>query len=176
MVAILIMSAKFAALDLLKIKISWKIIYDVIVYIHDINNKILSRDSRYCIPDVVVWPKFGNSSISMREVIITSTLYQKIHFLRGATLGPSSINWDRKFLGLFPTLIEVTGQKLIGDFLITHPSWIGLKSVFPSYRQHLLDFQCKSSDWFLFDTDIDPKFGISITVSIKNLIIYRSFT
>ena len=43
--------------------------YDVIIYVHDVNYKILSRDLNY-IPNVVIWPKFGNSSISMREVII----------------------------------------------------------------------------------------------------------
>ena len=41
-------------------------------------------------------PKFGNSSISMREVIITSIykdLTRKPLYLRGA-LGSSSIVWD----------------------------------------------------------------------------------
>ena len=42
------------------------------IYVHDTTNKILSRDSIYIV-DVVVWAKFGNSSISMREIIITST-------------------------------------------------------------------------------------------------------
>ena len=35
--------------------------------------KILSGDSNYIV-EVIMWPKFGNSSISMREVIITSIL------------------------------------------------------------------------------------------------------
>ena len=108
MVAILIMSAKFAALGLLKIKIFWKIIYDVIVYIHDITNKILSRDSRYCIPDVVIWPKFGNSSISMREVIITSTLYQKIHFFEGC------YSWSK---------FDKLGQKVLGVISYAYRSY-----------------------------------------------------
>ena len=43
------------------------------IYIHDTTNKILSRDSIYILDDVVIWAKFGNSSISMREIIITST-------------------------------------------------------------------------------------------------------
>ena len=33
-----------------------------------VNRNILSRDSIYIV-DVVMWPKFGNSSISMREDI-----------------------------------------------------------------------------------------------------------
>ena len=64
MVAILIMSAKFATLGLLKIKVFWNKDYDV-------TSKIVSHESNYIV-DVVMWPKFDNSSISMREVIITS--------------------------------------------------------------------------------------------------------
>ena len=73
MVAILIMSAKMATLDLLKRKLLWNNGYDIIIPVHDVTNKILSRDSN-CIVDVGMWPKFCNSSISMREVIITSIL------------------------------------------------------------------------------------------------------
>ena len=61
-----------AALDL-KIKVYWNKDYDFIISVHDVINKILSRDSNY-IADLVMWPKFGNSSISVREVIITSIL------------------------------------------------------------------------------------------------------
>ena len=39
--------------------------------VYDVTNQILSRDSNYIV-DLVMWLKFGNSSISMREVIITS--------------------------------------------------------------------------------------------------------
>ena len=67
MVAIGMMSAKMATLGLLKIKVFWNKGYDVIIYVHDVTNKILSRDSNYIV-DVVMWPKFGNSSIYMREV------------------------------------------------------------------------------------------------------------
>ena len=71
MVTTLMMSAKMATPSLLKIKIFWNKGYDVIIYVYDVTNKILSRDSNYIV-DVVIWPKFGNSSISMREVIISS--------------------------------------------------------------------------------------------------------
>ena len=47
--------------------------YGVIIFVHEVNNKILSRDSNY-ITDVVMWPKFSHSSISKRDVIITSFL------------------------------------------------------------------------------------------------------
>ena len=65
------MSAKLATLGLLKIKLFWNKGYDIIIFVHDVTNKILERDSNYIV-DVVVWSKFGNSSISMREFIITT--------------------------------------------------------------------------------------------------------
>ena len=53
MVAILMMSAKSVAIGLLKIKVFWNKCYDVITFIYDVTNKILSRDSNYMV-DVVV--------------------------------------------------------------------------------------------------------------------------
>ena len=64
MVAILMMSAILATLGLLKMKVSLNKAYDVIISVHQVTNKILLRDSSLV--------KFGNSSISMREVIIRS--------------------------------------------------------------------------------------------------------
>ena len=73
MVKILMMSAKMAAPALLKIKVFWNKGYYVLYSVYDFTKKILSDDSNY-IMDVVMWPKFGNSSICIREVIITSIL------------------------------------------------------------------------------------------------------
>ena len=73
MVAILMMSAQMATLGLLKVKVFWKKDYDVIIYVHHVTNQILSRDS-ICIVDMAIWPKFGTSSIYMREVLIASIL------------------------------------------------------------------------------------------------------
>ena len=73
MVTISMMSAKMATPGLLKIKVFWNIGYDVILFVQDFTNKILSRDSNYTV-EVVMWPKFGNSSISMRKAIITLIL------------------------------------------------------------------------------------------------------
>ena len=70
MVAILMMSGKLANLGPFKVKVFWNKGYDAIIPSHDITNKILSCDSNYIV-NVVMWPKFGNSSISMREVILT---------------------------------------------------------------------------------------------------------
>ena len=69
MVRILMMPAKIAALGLLKTKVFWNKDYEVIISVHHVTiTKILSRKSSYIV-DVVMWPKFGNSSISMRVVI-----------------------------------------------------------------------------------------------------------
>ena len=73
MVRILIISAKLATPAILKIRIFQEKGYDVIIIDYDVTNKILSCDSN-SIVDVVMLPKFGNSSISVREVIITSIL------------------------------------------------------------------------------------------------------
>ena len=73
MVKILMMSAKMATPALLKIKVFWNKGYYVLYSVYDFTKKILSDDSNY-IMDVVMWPKFGNSSVCIREVIITSIL------------------------------------------------------------------------------------------------------
>ena len=70
MVTISLFSAKMVTL---KIKVFWNKGYDVMISVNDVNNKIYSRDSNYIV-DVVMWPKFGNSSNSMRKVVIASIL------------------------------------------------------------------------------------------------------
>ena len=65
------MSAKMAVPGLLKITLFWNKGYDVIISVDDVTNKILSRHSNYIV-DVSMWLKFGNSSISLREVITAS--------------------------------------------------------------------------------------------------------
>ena len=67
------MSAKMATPGLLKTTVFWNNGYDVIISVDDVTNKILSRDSNYIV-DLFIWPKFGNSSISMKEVITISIL------------------------------------------------------------------------------------------------------
>ena len=71
MVTILMMSAKIVALDLLKTKVFWNKDYEVIISVHDVTIKMLSRNSNYIV-DVVMWPKVGKYNISTREVVITS--------------------------------------------------------------------------------------------------------
>ena len=67
------MSAKMATPDLFKTTVSWNKGYDVIIPVYDVTDKILSRNSNYIV-DMFMWLKFGNSSISMREVITISIL------------------------------------------------------------------------------------------------------
>ena len=70
MVAILMMSAKLVTAGFLKIKKWSELLWNEG---YDITNKILSRESNY-IAGAVMRLKFGNSNISMRQVIITSIL------------------------------------------------------------------------------------------------------
>ena len=67
------MQVKLATQDFRKLKVFWTKCYDVISFAHDVTIKNLSRNSNYII-DFVFWQKIGNSSISIREVIINSIL------------------------------------------------------------------------------------------------------
>ena len=73
MVKILMMSAKVAIPGLRKINIFKNKGSDVIIVEYDVINEVLSRESNYIV-NAVMWPKFDNRSISMREVITTSIL------------------------------------------------------------------------------------------------------
>ena len=131
------MSVKMATPGLHKIKVFWKKGYDVIIFVNDVTNKILSRDSNYIV-DVVTWPKCGNSSISMREVN-RNLKFRRIwpekplffegwswfKFINlGLTLGMNVKFYTsvakglklnvREFWGLISTFVEVTGEKLVG--------------------------------------------------------------
>ena len=87
------MSAKMATVGLLKIKVFWSKGYDVIIFVHNVKNQgvwhviqiffwstlgnvylcqFSLHESLYCRCGYV--KHFGNSSISMRQVIITSVL------------------------------------------------------------------------------------------------------
>ena len=49
MVAILMMSANFATLGFLKIKVFQNKYHNVVVSVHDVTNKVLSHDSNYIV-------------------------------------------------------------------------------------------------------------------------------
>ena len=61
------MLVKMATLALLKIKIFRNKDYNVIIYVHDVTNKMLSRDSNYIV-NIAMWLKFGNSSILLEKL------------------------------------------------------------------------------------------------------------
>ena len=119
-------------------------------------HKVLSSDSKYIV-DVFMWAKFGNCSISMTKVVTTSSLlgfYQENRFFEGwscfkfnnlgLALGTNLKFYTseakglklkvRKFWGLIPSSVEVTGKKLVESTFFAPPpsppsSWIGLISV-----------------------------------------------
>ena len=66
-------SAKMATPGLLKITVFWNKGHDVIIHVHDVTKKFLSRDLNHIV-NVVIWPMFGNSNISTRKDIISSIL------------------------------------------------------------------------------------------------------
>ena len=66
-------SAKMATPGLPKITVFRNKGYDIIIYVNEVTNKSLSCDTNYIV-DVFTWPKFGNCSVSVREVITTSIL------------------------------------------------------------------------------------------------------
>ena len=89
-----------------------------------------------------MWPKFCNSSISMREVILTSTFsgfdqnffegcvwfkFNNLGLALGMTLKfYTSLKKGfklkvRKFSALIPTFVEVKGKDLVGGFLFPRP-------------------------------------------------------
>ena len=76
MVTILMISAKMANPGLLKIKVLWNIGYGVIIYFRDVTNKLFSGESIYIV-DVVMWRKFGNSSISTSNRMASSAINDK---------------------------------------------------------------------------------------------------
>ena len=92
MVAILMRLANLAILGFLRIEVLRNKGYDARISVHNVTKKSLLRDSNYIV-DVVIWPKLGNSSISMREVI--------------------------QFLRLILTFVEAAGVKLVGGFLVS---------------------------------------------------------
>ena len=117
MVTILTMSAKLATPGLLKIKKFRNKGYDVIIPDYEVINKVFSRDSNYTIV-AVMWPKFGSSSISMRE-------FNNLGLALGMTLKfyTSVSKGLRRFWELSPTFVEVTWKKLVGmgGGLFAHP-------------------------------------------------------
>ena len=73
MITILMVSEKIAALGLIQLKIFWNKSNDLKIFVYEVTKKKFLRDSNYIV-DVVMWPKLGDCSISMGEVVITLVL------------------------------------------------------------------------------------------------------
>ena len=69
----LMMPAKMVTPGLLKITVFWNKGYDVIIYCLWRHQQNVTRNSNYIV-DVFMWQKFGNSKVSVTEVIIISIL------------------------------------------------------------------------------------------------------
>ena len=80
------MPANLATPGFLKIKIFWNKGDDVLTSVYHVTKRILLFESNQIV-DAVMWPRFGNSSISMREVILNFLRIwpEKQVFLRGGT-------------------------------------------------------------------------------------------
>ena len=74
MVTTLMMSANMATPGLLKIKFFWNKGYDVIMSVHDVTNKILSRNSNYIV-DMVMWPKWTLATCLLHEYDMLHKFY-----------------------------------------------------------------------------------------------------
>ena len=73
MIAVLMMWENLTTPALFKIKIFWNKGNDLIMSVHYVTNNFSSYDSNDVV-DMVICSKFGNSSISVRKVIVTSIL------------------------------------------------------------------------------------------------------
>ena len=134
-------SAKMATPGLLKTFL-WNKSYDVIIYVDDFTNKILSRDSNYVV-DVFMWPKFGNCSIPQfyKDLTLKTAFFEGCSWFRFNNLG---LFWG-EILRQCGKRIETKSQKVLGansyvcrscrgktgrgwegGFLPPPPSWIGL--------------------------------------------------
>ena len=65
------MSAELVTPGLLEIKLFQNKGYDIIIFDYNVTKKMSSKDSNYIVY-VIMWPKFGNTSISVSEFIVTS--------------------------------------------------------------------------------------------------------
>ena len=116
-------SAKMATAGFFRITVFWNKVDDVIIPVDDVTNNILLRDSNYIV-DLLIWPKFGNSSISLREVIRKTAFFEGWTWFKfnnlGLTLG-TNLKFStsvakglqlkaRMFWGLIPTFVKVAGE------------------------------------------------------------------
>ena len=116
------MSAKSATIDLLKIKAFWYKGCDVMISAHDATKRLSSCDWNHIV-NAVMWPKLGNSSITIRDLFFEGCSWiNNLRFALGMALKfYTSVAKElklkvRKFVGLIVTFVEVTWAKLVGAF------------------------------------------------------------
>ena len=106
---------------LLKITVFWNKGYDALISVDDVTNKVLWHDSNYIV-DVFMWPTFGDSSISMREVITTSILkefgeknrpFWRVVLVQVQELG-TGINYKLEALHQCGKKVKTKSQKVLG--------------------------------------------------------------
>ena len=114
---VVMMPIKLATPEILKIKGFWNGDYDFITSVFGIINKSFSRVSNYVV-DLVIWPKFGKSYISYREVAMTKRLFLRGGQVLGMLLRfynslTKILKWKvRKFWGLAYSFGEIAGKNL----------------------------------------------------------------
>ena len=127
----------------------WNKGYDVIIFVLNVTNKILSLESN-CIVDVVMWPKIGNCSIFI-EVITSlckdstrkNTFFERWSWFKFNNLG-LALSMTLKFYSSVGKGLKLKVRKIFGvnSYVCRsyrgrtgrkpfwHPSWIGLKASF----------------------------------------------
>ena len=126
---------KMATLVLLKIKVFPSKDCDIIVFVDDVINRILSLDSDYVV-DVVIWPNFGYyhfnerscHNLNFMRIWPKISLFWGVALFEGQLCGTGirySLKSLRQFLkrvklkvrkcgGLIRTFVEITGEILLG--------------------------------------------------------------
>ena len=195
-IAILLMSAKLATPVILKTNVYWNKRYHFIIYFNNVTNKNLSRDSNYIV-DMMIWPKFGNSSISetlwwhqsYKGLTRKNELFEGMSWLKLNHLRPVldialefyiSVAKDlnlkvRITWGLIPTFEEVLGENLVTRPFVNSPLTIlnRVKSTF--LIEHLLTTASENSNVY---TGSCPKLFLNknITKNFKKIQEIRKTT
>lgn len=129
MIAILRISAKLATSGLLSITVFWNKDYDVIISVHEFIKNILSSVWNHTV-DMVMWPKFGNYSVFMTEVIIR--MWPKNRFVWG-------VSWFKlNNLGLILGVTLKYWSRVPKRFKLKSKSLRTKCKVWKSYREKLV--------------------------------------
>ena len=131
-----------------KIKVFWKISYDVMISTNDVTNKTFSRNSNYIL-DVVMWPKYGKRIKTKSQKVLGANCYV-----------------CRSYRGK-------TGRGPFCPLPTPHlpPSWIGLREIHTLRANNLIVSKIKNGKflgyYFYTNTNIQADFQIYISVPWK---------